>query len=155
MRNDIALLELSQPIRNTTIEPFTTATHPQQGDRVGVVSYGRNRSEAPLLQEVCRVIALRKGVLVTSCAVDFGSSGAPIFVFSGGTAHIASVVSAKAEMSGQNVSLGAQLGAPLEFLRAELDRGVGFFKATASTASTVVVGEERHDLGAKFITPKD
>jgi V8-like Glu-specific endopeptidase len=155
VRNDIALLELSQPIRNTTIQPFTTATQPRQGDRVGVVSYGRNRAEAPLLQEVCRVISMRKGVLVTSCAVDFGSSGAPIFVFSGGTAHIASVVSAKAEMSGQNVSLGAQLGAPLDFLRAELDRGVGFFKATASTASTVVVGEERHDLGAKFITPKD
>lgn len=155
VRNDIALLELAQPIRNTTIKPFLTASRPVKGDRVGVVSYARDRSEAPSLQEVCQVLGLQEGVLVTSCSVDFGSSGAPIFTFADGDAHIVSVVSAKAEMSGQNVSLGTELGAPLEFLRAELDRGEGYFENAVPTASRLVVGTERRKTGAKFVKPKD
>ena len=155
VRNDIALLELSQPIRNTTIKPFMTASRPEVSDHVGVVSYARDRSEAPALQEVCEVLALREGVLVTSCSVDFGSSGAPIFSFSDGDAHIVSVISAKAEMSGQKVSLGTELGAPLEFLRAELERGEGFYHPAVPTATRVVVGEDRRDTGAKFVKPEE
>lgn len=155
VRSDVALLELDRPIRNTTIKPFLTASRPMKGDRVGVVSYARDRSEAPSLQEVCQVIGMREGVLVTSCSVDFGSSGAPIFSFSDGEAHIVSVVSAKAEMSGENVSLGTELGDPLEFLRAELDRGAGFYINAVPTASRVVVGEERRNTGAKFVKPEE
>lgn len=153
VRNDIALLELARPIRNTTISPFTTAEHPAEGERVGVVSYARDRSEAPSLQEVCQVLALREGVLVTSCSVDFGSSGAPIFSFADGNAHIVSVVSAKAEMSGRNVSLGTGLGERLAFLRSELDQGKGYFKDALPTASRVIVGGERKNTGAKFVKP--
>lgn len=154
VRNDIALLELSHPIRNTTIKPFLTAARPDTGDRVGVVSYARNRSEAPSLQEVCEVVTLKEGVLVTSCSVDFGASGAPIFSFAEGEAHIVSVVSAKAELSGQNVSLGTELGDPLDFLRAELERGAGFYVSAVPTASRVVVGDTRHNTGAKFVKPE-
>ena len=155
VRNDIALLELSQPIRNTTIEPFATADRPVQGDRVGVVSYARDRSEAPSLQEVCQVLGLQEGVLVTSCTVDFGSSGAPIFTFSEGAARIVSVVSAKAEVSGEHVSLGTELGAPLDFLRKQLARGEGFFQGNASPVSRITVGGERNNTGAKFVRPKE
>lgn len=155
VRNDIALLELARPIRNTTIEPFATTDQPEEGDRVGVVSYARDRSEAPSLQEVCDVIGLHEGVLVTSCSVDFGSSGAPIFSFVNGDARIVSVVSAKGEMSGNNVSLGTELGERLEFLHAELARGAGFFKEAVTTVSRVSVGETRRDTGAKFVRPRD
>ncbi|MFK7744948.1 MAG: serine protease [Roseobacter sp.] len=155
VRNDVALLELSRPIRNTTIEPFETAPHPTRGDRVGVVSYARHRSEAPSLQEVCEVLGLKEGVLVTSCSVDFGSSGAPIFTFSEGAAHIVSVVSAKAEMSGQSVSLGTELSGALTDLRAELDNGGGVFQSSVPTAARVVVGQERRDTGAKFVRPRE
>ncbi|WP_300033424.1 trypsin-like serine protease [uncultured Roseobacter sp.] len=152
VRNDVALLELVRPIRNTTIEPFETATRPRPGARVGVVSYARNRSEAPSLQEVCRVLARQEGVLVTSCTVDFGSSGAPIFTFADGKAHIVSVVSAKAEMDGQNVSLGTALSGPLAYLRSELDAGKGVYQKVAPV-SRIVVGESRRDTGAKFVRP--
>lgn len=155
VRNDIALLELTQPIRNTTIEPFATSDQPEQGDRVGVVSYARDRSEAPSLQEVCKVLGLHEGVLVTSCTVDFGSSGAPIFSFSDGEARIVSVVSAKGEMSGEGVSLGTELGQRLDFLHSELARGAGFFQEAVPTASRVVVGESRRNTGAKFIRPSE
>lgn len=117
---DLALLELEQPIRKNAVKPFGTAARPRKGDQVGVVSYAKDRAEAPSLQEFCVVLSRQEGVLVTSCSVDFGSSGAPIFIFNKGEAHIVSVVSAKAEVDGEQVSLGTALGAPLARLRAEL-----------------------------------
>lgn len=155
VRDDVALLELERPIRNTQIEPFETGSRPRKGERVGVVSYARNRSEAPSLQEVCTVLARQGGVLVTSCTVDFGSSGAPIFSFVDGKAQIVSVVSAKAEVQGQSVSLGTALTEPLTFLKSELNAGRGVFQDPGPDASRVRVGEARRDTGAKFIRPEN
>lgn len=155
VRNDVALLELSHPIRNTTIKPFVTADRPRKGERIGVVSYARDRSEAPSLQEVCKVLARQQGVLVTSCVVDFGSSGAPIFSFADGQAQIVSVVSAKAEIDGQKVSLGTSLSTQLDDLRLALKSSDGEYRNAVSTASRVVVGQERRNTGAKFIRPQE
>lgn len=152
VRYDLALLELQQPIRNTTIEPFSTAAKPRPGDSVGVVSYAKDRAESPALQEVCKVLAQQDGVLVTSCSVDFGSSGAPIFTISDGVAQIVSVVSAKAEVEGQRVSLGTSLGASLAVLQAELVAGKGVFQAPSSH-KRVLVGKRGEDTGAKFVKP--
>lgn len=153
VRNDLALLELQRPIRNTTIQPFNTAAKPRPGDSVGVVSYAKDRSEAPSLQEVCKVLAQQEGVLVTSCSVDFGSSGAPIFTFHEGEAHIVSVVSAKAEVDGKRVSLGTSLGATLATLQAELVAGKGVFQDDAPRRKRVVVGGSNSNTGAKFVKP--
>ena len=142
---DLALLELDQPIRNTNVIPFGTAAHLRKGDQVGVVSYAKDRSEAPSLQEVCVVLARQKGMLVTSCSVDFGSSGAPIFTFKDGKAYIVSVVSAKAEVDGEKVSLGTALGGPLARLRAEM--------VALKGSDRIQVDGARHDTGAKFIKP--
>lgn len=153
VRNDLALLELTQPIRNTTITPFETGARPRTGDRVGVVSYALDRAEAPSLQEVCEVLARQEGVLVTSCSVDFGSSGAPIFVVENGVAQIVSIVSAKAEVRGEAVSLGTALAQPLAELRAELVAGRGVYLSGTSAKSRIRVGETRRDTGAKFVKP--
>ncbi|KIN65506.1 Trypsin domain protein [Sulfitobacter noctilucae] len=153
VRNDLALLELQRPIRNTTIKPFGTAARPRPGDSVGVVSYAKDRSEAPSLQEVCKVLAQQEGVLVTSCSVDFGSSGAPIFSFEDGAPHIVSVVSAKAEVDGQRVSLGTALGATLAVLQAELVAGKGVFQDDAPRRKRVLVGQGNANTGAKFVKP--
>jgi V8-like Glu-specific endopeptidase len=153
VRNDLALLELDQAIRNTSIKPFKTAARPRKGDRVGVVSYARDRSEAPSLQEVCSVLARQDGVLVTSCSVDFGSSGAPIFVVENGDAQIVSVVSAKAEVRGEEVSLGTALGQPLAELQAELVAGRAVYLGSKSPERRVRVGDNKTDTGAKFIRP--
>lgn len=154
VRTDIALLELDHAIRNTTITPFETTTRPRRGQRVGVVSYGRDRPDAPSLQEVCTVLAHQEGVMVTSCSVDFGSSGAPIFSFSDGSAQIVSVVSAKAEIDGKKVSLGTELAAPLAFLQAELDRSDGVFKSITPTVTGDEAPDNRMSGGAKFIKPE-
>lgn len=153
VRNDVALLELQRPIRNTSVIPFRTAPRPRKGEKVGVVSYARNRSEAPSLQELCSVMARQQGVLVMSCDVDFGSSGAPVFTFAAGAPRIVSVISAKAEVRGRRVALGTAIDAPLAVLRAELAAGKGFDLAPAPAATRVIVGRPRRDTGAKFVKP--
>lgn len=153
VRNDLALLELDQPIRTTSVTPFQTAARPHKGDEVGVVSYARHRSEAPSLEEVCGVMARQQGVLIMSCSVDFGSSGAPIFSFATGAPRIVSVVSAKAEIDGQKVALGTSLDEPLGILKAELAAGKGHGLAPAPLSNRVRIGDSRNRTGAKFIRP--
>lgn len=145
---DLALIELDQPIRLPSIKPFETDIHPRKGDEVGIVSYARDRSEAPSLQEVCQVLGRQPGVLVLSCSVDFGSSGAPIFSIRDGVARVVSVVSAKADMTGQQVALATTLEEPLEVLRAALeDERSVFSRSMPSMAQKTMAG------GAKFLKP--
>lgn len=154
VRNDLALIELDRPIRNTKVIPFETAERPKKGDQIGVVSYALDRSEAPSLQELCHVMARQKGVLVMSCEVNFGSSGAPIFSIEGDTAKIVSVVSAKAEVKGIPVSLGTALESPLARLRAELAAGRGRFSVVGTQESRAAASQEGRGIsGAKFVKP--
>ena len=146
VRNDVALIELWQPIRNTTVIPFETGDRPSRGEDVGVVSYAHDRAEAPALQEVCSVMARQSGILVMSCDVDFGASGAPIFSFSGERPRIVSVVSAKAELDGQRVALGTALEESLHLLQTELAEGRGFGLSASP-------GDPGKNLGARFVRP--
>ncbi|TMV07267.1 trypsin-like serine protease [Ruegeria sediminis] len=153
VRHDVALIELFQPIRHTSVMPFETGRRPARGEDVGVVSYAKDRSEAPSLQEVCSVMARQRGVLVMSCDVDFGSSGAPVFSFSGDRPRIVSVVSAKAELEGRSVSLGTSLEESLELLQAELLAGRGFGTSPDQGGEGVTGGAARNQIGAKFVRP--
>jgi V8-like Glu-specific endopeptidase len=156
VRNDIALLELYRPVRMTNVEPFALSSQPRIGDALAVVSYAHNRPEAPSLQETCGVITTQDGVLVMSCDVDFGSSGAPVFSMAGGIPRIVSVVSAKAEVEGENVSLGTDL-AQIEHLMAELRGGTGHDVPAAPRTNRITIGKSvtptRSGIGAKFIRP--
>ena len=150
VRNDVALLELHHPIRNGSIHPFKTQESTHSGQRIGVVSYAHDRSEAPSLQHLCDVMARQNGLLITSCDVDFGSSGAPMFSFDGEAPQIVSVVSAKAEVGGKKVSLGTDLSGPLARLMAEYEAGGGEFTRAAPEMSRAGL---RRDTGAKFAKP--
>jgi protease YdgD len=147
---DIALLELSQPIRLPSLEPFATGATPVEGDPVGVVSYAQYREEAPSIQEACKVLAGRSDALILTCNVDFGSSGAPVFAIADGVTQVVSVISAKAEVDGQKVALAVPVSGPLEVLRTALaDSKVG--SAVRSGAVKVLSGGT--GAGAKFVTP--
>ncbi|MEL7213025.1 MAG: trypsin-like serine protease [Pseudomonadota bacterium] len=154
VKYDLALIELSQPIRNTQVIPFDLGQKPLKGADVGVVSYAKDRAEAPSIQETCSVLARRFATLVLSCDVDFGASGAPIFSFEGGTARIVSVVSAKAEMQGRKVSLGMAVDGPMDDLMARFDDGEGTVAGIRPTATRLLMSGERRDTGAKFVSPK-
>ena len=148
--DDLALLELDQPIRLPSITPFETDVSPQAGDQVEVVSYAMDRSEAPSLQEVCFVLGNQPGVVVVTCSVDFGSSGAPIFVVRDGVARVVSVVSAKAEVDGKKVALGMSLTRPLAEVRAALESGQD---APRRSPSSVRILSGNATGGAKFVKP--
>lgn len=146
---DLALVELDQPIRLPSLHPFETDVAPVQGDRVGVVSYAQDRSEAPSMQEVCEVLGTRPDVLVLSCSVDFGSSGSPVFSMRGGVARVISVVSAKAEVEGRKVALAAPLDGPLAELQEALARE-GTPRVGAQGVKLLSGGGAG---GAKFVKP--
>lgn len=143
---DVALIELWQPIRNTAVIPFESGDQPRRGAEVGVVSYAHDRSEAPSLQQVCSVMNRQKGVMVMSCDVDFGSSGAPVFSFEGPRPQIVSVVAAKASQDGENVAIGTAVEHSLQLLRDELAAGRGFGLSSPSSGSG-------KNVGARFIRP--
>ncbi|MGC9419602.1 MAG: trypsin-like serine peptidase [Rhodovulum sp.] len=151
--HDLALLQLDRAIRLPGLAPFATAGKPRKGDEVGVVSYALGRSEAPSLQEVCSVLAGRPGVVLMSCDVDFGASGAPVFRVEGGVPRIVSVVSAKAEMSSRKVALGTTLGDSLDLLKARLAAGEGVIGDTAPPLHRFGQGSARKGGGAKFLRP--
>ncbi|WP_416173478.1 trypsin-like serine peptidase [Cypionkella sp.] len=147
---DVALLQLDQPIRQPSIQPIATGAPPLLGDEVGVVSYAQDRAEAPSLQQICHVIDSSRAILVLSCNVDFGSSGAPIFTVKTGVPQIVSVVSAKAEADGQKVSLGTTLESPLAVVMAEITKDIG---AVALSGAKVNILSGGKASGAKFVKP--
>ncbi|KMW56082.1 Trypsin domain protein [Candidatus Rhodobacter oscarellae] len=149
---DVALLELDAPIRSSAIAPFAVQSRPQDGAEVGVVSYAHDRADSPSLQEVCHVLARQNGSLVLSCDVDFGSSGAPIFVVEDGRARIVSLVSAKAKVQGKPVALGTALEVPLAELMAM--RGADVAGAAAKPKPPVRrLALTQDGTGAKFLRP--
>lgn len=154
--NDLALLELDQPIRKSSVKPFQTFTRPRKGAEVGVVSYAHNRADSPALQKLCQVLARQSGALVLSCSVDFGSSGAPVFVLDEGEPKIVSVISAKAMVRDIPVSLGTNLEKPLRDLLEMMRSSDGVFTHTPQvsvpkvrTLGTGAAGQG----GAKFVRP--
>ncbi len=147
--HDLALLELSQAIRSTQVVPFAIGAGIGTGARVSVVSYAFDRAEVPALEDLCDVLGEEAGVLVMTCEVDFGSSGAPIFQVEDGVARIVSVVSAKGELGGERVALGTSLTTPLAELRIAFGQASG--TATLPQVRSIAPGE-RAVTGARFVT---
>ncbi|WP_371157479.1 serine protease [Jannaschia sp. 2305UL9-9] len=119
---DIALLELDRPVRSGHVRPFRTQFRVNAGQTVQVVSYAKDRADAPSRQEACSILARDNEILVLSCSVDYGSSGAPVFMSFNGEARIVSVISAKAEWEGREVALAAVMEGQLDALIAEFAR---------------------------------
>jgi len=149
--DDLALLQLDRPIRNLRVTPFETAQTPASGDAVGVVSYAQDRAEAPSFEESCKVMERRAGVLMLTCSVDFGSSGAPVFVVSESGARVASVISAKAMLEGQPVALATDLDTALAPVLDAMAEGAGGVMNSGGTHA--FVGTERREIGARFVKP--
>jgi len=152
-RADVALLELAQPIRSARIIPFDTVAQVSPRAHVAVVSYALDRADAPSLQDLCGMLGQSGGVLVLTCDVDFGSSGAPVFAVEDGVARIVSVISAKAELDGEQVALGTLLDGPLAELQRALAGTGGVLHSAAPPRVRVIGSGERAETGAKFVRP--
>ncbi len=147
---DVALIELDQPVLMTGVIPFEVSGTPGRDDTIGVVSYAQDRADTPSLQQSCTVLERQGGILVMTCDVDFGSSGAPVFMMVDGVVKIVSVISAKAVVDGQSVSLGSALQIPLARLMEEIAAGGA---PRAGTAGNVRLLSGGTADGAKFIKP--
>ncbi len=149
---DLALLQLDQPIRLPKVQPFPMAPAPGRNAQVAVVSYAETRSEAPSLQQVCQVLAQQDEMLVLDCDVDFGASGAPIFVIEPAGPAVVSVISAKAEANGQKVALASAVADPLAALQAELAAELASVSPRGKVG-VLVGGGALGAGGAKLIKP--
>ena len=143
---DLALLELDSPIHAAHVRPFRVGASARRGERVGLVSYARQRAEAPSLQEVCEVLETGGGVALLTCLVDLGASGAPVFRTGPDGPEIVSVISAKALAGDARVALAARLGPAWETLRATHAAGPG-------GTSRATQGAMRPGPGPKFARP--
>ena len=105
------------------------------------------------------MIGRQSDVLVLSCDVNYGASGAPIFVVQDGVPKIASVVSAMAQWNNREVALGTSLGPPLDHLMAELIESDPVFRSKSPGTSRIslpqVGGDSTGDGvgGRKVVTP--
>ena len=149
VRHDLALIRLDQPIRLPSIRPFATGAAPAAGAAVGVVSYARDRAEAPSIERSCHVLRHQPGSMVLSCDVDFGASGAPVFDLQGDEPRVVSVVAAKAEMTGQKVALGTDLAGDLDALLEALEAPVAAGGALPQIGGGAAAGQG----GARFVRP--
>lgn len=148
--SDIAVLEVAQAIRLSSVRPFPISSRPRRGDEVAIVSYGRNRAEAPSLQKTCNVLGRNGGTLVMDCNIEKGSSGAPVFRVENGRTSIVSVVSAGARATAIPISFGTSLEEPLQVLLAEFAaRG----PAQPGGEQRMISIGERNETGAKFVRP--
>ena len=124
--HDLALLELDRPVRLGHVRPFRTQMRVEGGQAVEVVSYARDRSEAPSREAGCTILTRDDAVLVLSCEADFGASGSPVLVRHGDDLRIVSVISSKARWNGRDVSLAAAMEGALDTLIAEFARTPAF-----------------------------
>lgn len=121
VRQDLALIELSEPVAADAVLPFDVGARGPGGGAVSIVSYARDRPQASSIQEVCPVQIALAGVAVLRCAVDFGASGAPVFEVANGRLRLVAVVSAMGrDVSGQDVALSVLAAPRLPDLLAEL-----------------------------------
>lgn len=153
VRRDVALLQLSTPISAALAAPFHLAAAPAAGQRVSVVSYGRDRDKAPSWQRDCGLLWRSKGVMGFDCAVINGSSGAPVFAKDGGRARILSLVSGGTWGDGDRRAYGMDLPEIVARLKQDLRA-----QATRPLASNpgfrrVTVGGGASASGAKFARP--
>ncbi len=122
-RHDIALIRLDGPAPQG-LTPLSPARHPAiAGERVTVLSYGRDRPEALSAETGCSIIARHGPVLLTDCEAVPGVSGAPLLRAGPDGPEVLGVVSTSAGMdaSGRGRAIAVALDAHLPALLAGLD----------------------------------
>ncbi|MCP5071866.1 MAG: trypsin-like serine protease [Rhodobacteraceae bacterium] len=153
IRNDVALIQLDEPISSFTAAPFKIHAGVTKGSKVSVVSYGQGRDKALSWQRECGMLGRRNGLMAFDCNVTHGSSGAPVFVKEGNRARILSLVSSGTRGNGQVLSWGMELPETVSMLKAKL-RTLPAEAETKhrSTIRRLTVGKKRNETGAKFIS---
>ncbi len=159
VRNDVALVQLAEPIPAAVAAPFLVKA-PGRGDAVSVVSYAVGREELLSWQRECRVLDRAEALVALDCDVTFGASGAPVLDRSDGRARIVSIISAGGPTDQGTISYGMELPGAVAALKQQLAAGQVLAESAvpAPAASPGVrrigVGDgTSRDIGARFVSP--
>ncbi len=153
VRADVALLELAEPIPATTADPFPLAQGARQGQRVTVLSYGKNRENVMSRESGCTVLATGNGLIAFDCQGHPGSSGAPIFDTSGRSPRILSIVSGTGPYEGRPATYGMALSERVSELRRAFRTGEGVWPGIEPTTRHTIGAGVRSNGSARFIKP--
>ncbi|MDJ0638621.1 MAG: trypsin-like peptidase domain-containing protein [Paracoccaceae bacterium] len=146
--NDVALVRLASPIYDPGANPYDVANAPKAGTRLTLVSYGRGRMEALTMERGCKLNRrYQNGVVAMDCSATFGSSGAPVFVQSGGQRRIFSIVSGGTD----EVTYGVELSEIVPELMRTL-RNKRALAPVSRSARRISVGDRSGD-SIRFIRP--
>lgn len=153
--DDLALLELAQPINSVNVTPITTGSRGQVEDLVTVVSYGRDREAYASIEENCEILASDNPVQVLSCHVVSGSSGAPILRESGAGVEVIAVVSAVGQWQGEEATIAVSVDRILPDLLAAYQAGnEGMLSRMPGTIRLINSENSGRDtIGARFLRP--
>ena len=116
MSHDVALLRLDAAIGSEIAKPFDVFKGMISQDLFGMVSYSFDSADDQIFQDECRALGKQRALIIFSCIADFGSSGAPVLALAENGLRIVSIVSGKANLVDQPVSLGVDLTHDLEWL---------------------------------------
>lgn len=93
--SDIALVRLAAAAPAALI-PFPPAREPARtGERVAVLSYGRDRPDLPSIEPGCRILQRSGALLLTDCEALPGVSGAPLLRLQAGMVEVIGVVTSR------------------------------------------------------------
>ncbi|SFJ00837.1 trypsin-like serine peptidase [Jannaschia pohangensis] len=145
---DLALLELDRALQMPNVQPFPASGRLREGDVVQVVSYARDRADAPSSEDDCTVLHRNLRVLALDCSVNFGASGAPVFVNTTDGLRIVSVISAMGEIDGEPAAFAVTVEAGLATLMQEFGRS----SRLTATRKTIRVGESASG-NIRFVRP--
>lgn len=159
VQNDVALVQLAQPIPAAVAAPFLVKA-PGRGDAVSVVSYAMGREEMLSWQRECRVLDRAESLVALDCDVTFGASGAPVLDRSGGRAQIVSIISAGGPTGRGQMAFGMELPSAVAALKRQLATGQVLAEAGAAPPEAkpgvrrIGVGDgTSRDIGARFVSP--
>jgi V8-like Glu-specific endopeptidase len=115
---DLAVLALDRPVPGEAAAAFATAEWAAEAGPVAVVSYARDRAQAPSIED-CEVRARFGDAAAIDCAVTYGASGAPVLQ----DGRVVGVVSAMGRSleGGREVTLAALVGLRIASMLAVLD----------------------------------
>ena len=157
---DIAILRLDRSVPSSTVTPIAMGAAVAPASAVTLVSYGTDREAFPSIEEDCAILSRQGAVQVLSCHVVAGSSGSPVLHLGANGPEIVAVVSGRADLSGEDVSVAVVADTLVPgLLAAAAEAAPATPPARLSQGGSVVIrrvgegGTDRDGIGARFVRP--